>query len=260
MNDVKKKYFFFDIDGTLAAGFPIKYIPKSTLRTLRKLEEDGHFLAIATGRSNVMAHSIYEQCGFKNMVSDGGNGLTMDDKLLYIDPIDIDMVRRLAKELDKKNYLWSVSLDNSKVRYTNSKKFFEECDGRYLQTVLDEDLDIDKVDKVYKMYVTISRDEEKYIDALKTTTYSRFRDDFIIVEQTDKSIGIKKMMDILGADYSDVVVFGDEMNDFSMFRDEWTSIAMGNAVERLKEVADFVTKNVDEDGIEYACKYFGWID
>ena len=67
-------------------------------------------------------------------------------------------------------------------------------------------------------------------------------------------------MDHFGAPYEDVVVFGDQKNDLKMFRDEWTSIAMGNAIDELKEKADFVTKNADDDGIEYACKHFGWID
>jgi len=56
-----------------------------------------------------------------------------------------------------------------------------------------------------------------------------------------------------------VVVFGDESNDLKMFLDEWTSIAMGNATKELKEKADFITKNCDDNGIEYALRHFGWI-
>ena len=45
----KRKFFFFDIDGTLAVGTPgDQYVPESTKLALRKLEEQGHFLAIAT--------------------------------------------------------------------------------------------------------------------------------------------------------------------------------------------------------------------
>ncbi len=35
---------------------------------------------------------------------------------------------------------------------------------------------------------------------------------------------------------------------------------INNAIDELKEKADFVTKDADKDGIEYACKHFGWID
>ena len=61
-------------------------------------------------------------------------------------------------------------------------------------------------------------------------------------------------------DLKDVVVFGDDTNDEVMFDPQWTSIAMGNATESLKEKADFVTKANIEDGIQYACKKFGWIE
>ena len=64
----------------------------------------------------------------------------------------------------------------------------------------------------------------------------------------------------MGIEDQDVVVFGDNTNDIKMFRPEWTSIAMGNAVEELKKIADFVTKDADDGGIEYACRHFGWID
>ena len=68
------------------------------------------------------------------------------------------------------------------------------------------------------------------------------------------------MVDHFGGDYSDVVVFGDEKNDLSMFIDEWTSIAMGNAIDELKEKATYITTDASDDGIYNACKHFGWID
>ena len=74
-----------------------------------------------------------------------------------------------------------------------------------------------------------------------------------------ETVGVKKMMDILGAPYEDVVVFGDGLNDVSMFLPEWTSIAMGNAKAPLKELADYITDDCDKDGILKACQHFGWV-
>lgn len=45
------------------------------------------------------------------------------------------------------------------------------------------------------------------------------------------------MVEHLGGDVKDVVVFGDEKNDLSMFIPEWTSIAMGNGIDELKKKA-----------------------
>ena len=54
-----------------------------------------------------------------------------------------------------------------------------------------------------------------------------FHKEYLFVEPGDKSKGIKRMVEHLGGDIKDVVVFGDEKNDLSMFIPEWTSIAMG---------------------------------
>ena len=94
-----RKYLFFDIDGTLAAGgYEHTYVPESTMLALRKLREAGHFLCIATGRSNGMAVAFMDAFEIKNMVSDGGNGLTVDGELVGIDPLPHDLVEQLIKE------------------------------------------------------------------------------------------------------------------------------------------------------------------
>ena len=61
-------------------------------------------------------------------------------------------------------------------------------------------------------------------------------------------------MEQLNADPADAVVFGDSRNDLSMFRGPWTKVAMGNAIPELKELADFVTADVADDGIYKACE------
>lgn len=87
----------------------------------------------------------------------------------------------------------------------------------------------------------------------------RYNSDTIFIEPMDKQRGIRYMMDLLNAPIEDVVVFGDGYNDVSMFLPQWTSIAMGNAREVLKQRADYVTTNCDDDGIQKACEHFGWI-
>ena len=57
---MRRKYIFFDIDGTLkAGGYTNEYIPQSTKLALKRLREAGHFLAIATGRSEAMARHFF---------------------------------------------------------------------------------------------------------------------------------------------------------------------------------------------------------
>ena len=255
-----KKYFFFDIDGTLSTGFPEQFFPDSRRMSLEKLEENGHFLAIATGRSHAKAVELLDELGFDNMVSDGGNGITINRELLHIEPLNKENCIALLKEADSRNIPWGISIDNSKTRYTRNDDFVNVTEDVYMETIVDPDLDIEKIDTYYKLYIACKPEEDDTLVALKNLPFVRFHDAYLFVEPDDKSVGIKAVMDYFGAPYKDVVVFGDQKNDLKMFRDEWTSIAMGNAIDELKEKADFVTKNADDDGIEYACKHFGWID
>lgn len=54
---MKKKYMFFDIDGTLTDNATKKIVP-SAQKTLDRLQEAGHFVAIATGRAHYKARGF----------------------------------------------------------------------------------------------------------------------------------------------------------------------------------------------------------
>ena len=62
------------------------------------------------------------------------------------------------------------------------------------------------------------------------------------------------MMQHIGGDLKDVVVFGDDTNDMVMFDPQWTSVAMGNACQELKAIATLVTNANVDDGIYNICK------
>ena len=255
-----KKYFFFDIDGTLAVGTPgNQYIPESAKKALKKLRDEGHFLAIATGRSYAMAEETMHKLGFHNMVSDGGNGITIDDQLLGIDPLDYDKCIQLINECKEKGYIWAFSPDNKTRRLAPDNRFYDFTHDIYMDTEVKEGLNPLDYNKIYKVYIACFSPEEEKLETLKELPWCRFHKEYLFVEPGDKSVGIKKIVDHLGGNYEDVVVFGDEKNDLSMFSDEWTSIAMGNAIDELKERATYVTSNADEDGIYNACVHYGWI-
>lgn len=259
--EFRKKYFFFDIDGTIAIGMP-KYIPESTEYALNKLKEKGHFISVATGRLYTMTKPFCDQFGISNMVTDGGFGTVLNGQV-DIKPLDRQMMIDIVDVFEEKNIPWAICMADERVWHTRTKKFYdimEKDKMNYMDTVIDPNLDIRKVKDIFKGFACINPEEEAGLEALKNVTYTRYRPGYIVIEPDDKSLGIRKIMDLMGIEDQDVVVFGDNTNDIKMFRPEWTSIAMGNAVQELKKIADFVTKDADDGGIEYACRHFGWID
>ena len=55
------------------------------------------------------------------------------------------------------------------------------------------------------------------------------------------------------------MAFGDGGNDISIIKEAGVGVAMGNAGENLKQVADFITTHVDEDGVRNALLEYGVI-
>lgn len=254
---MEKKYIFFDIDGTLTNDNPGGIILESTHRALRKLKENGHFVAIATGRAHWMAMDASEETGINNLVHDGGNGLTIDGKLLYIEPLDRDKALEIIDEALENNVHIEAVIDDGPLHYSNTEPVRED---NWAEVIVDPQFDFHRLKEIYKIYVDIDEKDENKLTKLKTLGHMRYPNCGIIVEPDDKYRGILKMVEYLGGDFKDIVVFGDGHNDLSMFQKAPMSIAMGNAIDELKEIATFVTKSNKENGIEYACQHFGWID
>ncbi len=255
---MRKKYLFFDIDGTLAiSGYGQTRIPDSTKYALRKLKEAGHFIAISTGRAQFMAVSIMKELGFHNMVSDGGMGITINDELLGITPLNRDLVIALVKECIQKDFIWGLQTDNSNTRKVPDNRFMDYTHDTYLESEIVDGLDPADYPEIYKMYVACAPGDEEQLETLKLPPWCRFHKQYIFVEPTDNAFGIRKVLAHFGGDPADVVVFGDAKNDLSMFIDDWTCVAMGNGCDEIKARADFITRDVDDDGILYACEELG---
>ncbi|CCI82717.1 Cof-type HAD-IIB family hydrolase [Lactobacillus hominis] len=68
-----------------------------------------------------------------------------------------------------------------------------------------------------------------------------------------KGNALKELGQTLGIASEQIMIFGDQRNDLSMFNESgFHKVAMGNAIDEIKQKADFVTKTNDEDGIAYA--------
>ena len=78
----------------------------------------------------------------------------------------------------------------------------------------------------------------------------------ITAKGADKGEGLLAMTKYLGLNPRHTMAFGDGGNDSSMIRMAGIGIAMGNAMDSLKQEADYFTTSVDEDGIMNALRHF----
>ena len=57
----------------------------------------------------------------------------------------------------------------------------------------------------------------------------------------------------------EIMSFGDGANDVQLVKNCGIGVAMGNGCDEVKEAADFVTKRIEDDGVEFALRHFGVI-
>lgn len=256
------KYIFFDVDGTLVDNKEGKeYISQSSLQTLKKLKENGHVLAIATGRSLARVLDVAKRLDIDNIVSDGGYGLMMNGQVIYLKPLHQKKVMELSQELLYKqipfaymcspyeNYLYASSL----MLCGKEDIDFEGLDICIKETI-SQDID------VYKVFMAISENSDISLQSIDLHKIMRYRDNCLAYEPDDKYSGMIELVKRMNGKKDDIVFFGDGLNDRDVFFKVKHSIAMGNAIDELKDMAYFVTKDIDDNGIEYACRYFQFID
>ena len=158
----RKRYLFFDIDGTLlAGGYHDTYIPDSTVLALEKCRAAGHFLCIATGRLQAMAVDCMHELGFTNMVSDGGYGITIDDKFYGAIPLPGEPVVRLIAECVALSMPWAIQTDNTVYRTAPDSRFEDFTHDPYMKTRVVPGLDPRSFDKIYKAYIACLPGEER---------------------------------------------------------------------------------------------------
>ena len=252
-----RKYFFFDIDGTLTQPLTNE-VPESTQEALACLLAKGHFVAIATGRIQADAFRVATSLGLTSAVSDGGECVTLDGKIYYHNGLPRDACHAFFKKTDRARFPWAAAVENATIALTPDARYLEKVPVRYYNVKVAANYDFLHAPVIYKIFVACTKDELSEID-LCGLSHVWLRRGTLLLEPTKKDKGIRYVMEKYGACDSDIIVFGDGMNDRAMFRPEWMSIAMGNAKDELKSMAKYVTARSDQDGIYLACKKFGWI-
>ncbi|MGM7720203.1 Cof-type HAD-IIB family hydrolase [uncultured Metabacillus sp.] len=255
---MSEKVIFFDIDGTILDHN--KEIPKTTRETIQKLKSEGHHVAIATGRAPFMFEDLRKELNIHSFVSFNGQYVVFEGEVIYENPIKKETLENLLQFADKENHpLVFMSAENM-MSTTGEHPLIEESMGSLKFTQPEKNRNYYLERNIYQtlLFCEIG-EEERYTKQYSELKLIRWHDvsTDILPANGSKAEGIKQLAKRLNIPRENIYAFGDGLNDLEMIEFVGTGVAMGNAVPSLKEIADFITKPVDEDGIQFGCEQLG---
>lgn len=256
---------FFDIDGTLL-GDRSHIMPESAVRAIAAAEKNGHICAINTGRTKTLVNLDMDKlAGFDAFLMGCGTMITYKEQVLFhrtfsaaeseelIDALyrhGIDAVLEGAENNYHDSYdrMWCKPFENF-VRLFEGMGFesFQEARGRF-------DKFYAYTDDAFRLRAF----EEEFEEKLDIVDRERgFYE--IMPKGCSKASGMRFLADKLGIPMEQTAAIGDSGNDIPMLQCAHYGIAMGNAAEEVKNIADYVTTDLEEDGVWNALKWLGVI-
>ena len=217
---MKKRTFAVDIDGTITENGGGR-IHLDALDALRRLTVMGHDVIFVTGRSSVEAFllSIF---GGTTKIAVGENGgcitLETNDHILLGD----------IKECENAFQIIKKNIDN-----VVEKPVFP----RMTEVVLERTFDLDLARKVVS--------ENKLNVELSDSQYAFH----INSSGINKGSGFSKIMEKFSIQSDDVIAIGDSATDIPLFKVAKTSVALGNASEKVKSEATMIVSANAGDGV-----------
>ena len=257
------KAIAFDMDGTLLNSK--KEISEYTLDMINKAFDEGKEVVLSTGRCiaelrdyfKVIPRLRFAICSSGAIVYD-----VKEEKIIYSNCIPPDKVNAVLEESKKEDLMVHILDIESIVDEDKVKKMDYYGMGVY-QSMYEKVTT--KVSDIYEYYGFHPNPVPK-LNLYHATASGRMRTRkrlenlglvLVDAEKTalecsapgvTKGTGLKKLCEHIGIDVKDVIAVGDADNDIDLLKTAGFAVAMGNANDNLKAVADVVVKDCDHDG------------
>lgn len=252
------KAIFFDVDGTLLSH-KTKQVPKSAREGLSRLRQQGIKIYLSTGRHMMELNRMpVSEIKFDGYVTLNGQlCLNSDQKVLYDAPFDIEVTEKLA-EMFRKKEMPLVFVEKKRI-YINFVNDLVRKAQKEISTKVPSVQEYGN-EPVYQATTYLRQEEEKKFEYIlpKGCSFARWsRNGVDIISETGgKVAGIRHIQKFLGISREEIMAFGDAGNDIEMLKYAGIGVAMGNAGENVKKAADFVTDDIDKDGVWKALRHF----
>ena len=259
------KLIVSDIDATLINDKFL--IPDYNLEMIRRVREEGIDFMLCTGRIFGSARPYAKFLGLTAPIISSNGAVTMeweDHRELFGTPMAPEVCAEVFSILDDIDMYYHFY---SKETFYTRKFLYESNVIRVMDESLPEDerfdmlevsdpAEIAKKDPVYKISVRCINegDSERFLEKFSGRTdiavTSSFSDNFeISAPGVDKGIALARYAEMKGIYPDQIISFGDNKNDIGMIQYAGVGVAVANAVDELKAVADYVTDTNENSGV-----------
>ncbi len=275
----KIRLIAFDMDGTVLDDH--KKILPETKAILEKAAKEGMVLLPATGRHFSGAVDVLRKLeGVRYIMTCNGAGIYERDsgRCLYEESMELSSFLPMLKRLDElqvaadpfvKGEAWMNEKKWPLVEEMNLSPELQE----YMWTSRKRVPDLlaalkERGDDVEKLTINFvvekdgtRRDYDKVLGVLADfPEYNAVPGGMYNIEVTKKGIskgsGLRRIGQFLGISTDEMIAFGDSGNDLAMLQTAGIGVAMGNAEREVLDIADYVTKTNNENGIVHALRKF----
>ena len=271
LSNNRYKLLMVDIDGTLIGKD--RTISAKDKNALARARDSGILVSLSTGRAVEACRAIIDQLSLDgyHIFFDGALVSNPDSgEVVYIEPIGEECVRQMAEFA----HLNEVNLDlQSATHYFIERETWVTDIRRHFFGVEPAIVDFSEVwqkEKIIKATLTSSSAEEKakadsfcrkFKDSLgftlaKTPVYPEVDFINVVAPNVSKGKALDRLAPFLGMPLTEVMAIGDGDNDISLLSSAGLAVAMDNALDAVKAVADFVTLDVDHNGVAAAIEKF----
>lgn len=247
----KVKLVMLDIDGTLVEPNRNSLPSQKVIDAVTKARQSAQ-VSVITGRAKLFSDHVIDALGLTGpSVFDGGadiRDVVTNEQVLRC-TLSVDMLRELVriahatghKVFTEENH-YEVPIDSpSGITIEGTKLLIVGVPRVEVSNVLDAFSDVSNI----SLHPVLSWNPGDVMNILIT------RDD------ATKSHAVNELMNRFGVEKSEVLAIGDGHNDVPLFEAAGIAVAMGNAPQELKAMADYVAPSLKDDGVAYAlAKYF----
>lgn len=248
------KIAFFDVDGTLI-DMDKKEISPRTLETLRRLQKRGVLLCMATGRGPLTLPRL-EGVEFDVFLTFNGAYCYDRQGVIFSAPLPPEDVQTIVRNAAALHRPVSIATQDRILANGADRDLVDYFSIAQREVEVSDQFETVAKGQVYQIMLGCRRADYPLLlqgtrNAKIAAWWDRAAD--IIPADAGKGVGVAQVLAHYHLEPADALAFGDGDNDIELLQAVGHPVAMGNASERLKAVADEICGHVAQDGVYHYC-------